>query len=68
MESFTEFVAGGLRGKEREPFCPFGTSGYCDIAFSNHCYNCDDAKEAYEWFKLDDLLNTMREVYGPLNP
>ena len=56
MESFTEFVAGGLRGKEREPFCPFGTCGYCDIAFSNHCYHCDYAEEAYDQYKVVDIL------------
>ena len=63
MESFTEFVAGGLRGKEREPFCPFGSvHGYCNTAYSNHCYHCDDAKEAYEWYKLGDIEETLRHL------
>lgn len=59
MESFTEFVAGGLRG-EREPFCPFGTCGYCNMAYSNHCYHCDYAVEAYEWMKLGDIEEILR--------
>ena len=62
MESFTEFVAGGLRGKKREPFCPFGTCGYCSIAYSNHCYHCDYAENAYEWMKLGDIVETLRHL------
>ena len=56
MESFTEFVAGGLRGKEREPFCPFGAYGYCEVAFSNHCYHCDYAEEAYDQYNVVEIL------------
>ena len=35
---------------EREPFCPFRTPncmGYCDVAYSEYCYSCEESLGEY---------------------
>jgi len=36
---------------ESEPFCPFGSPlfkfGYCDVAYSDRCYSCEESRNAY---------------------
>ena len=33
-------------GSEPSPFCPFEFFGYCDQAFSEKCYECEDGPNA----------------------
>lgn len=49
-KEFIEFVRNTITvgDEETEPFCPFSTGGYCDIAYSNSCYMCDLSRKAYE--------------------
>ena len=34
--------------QERRPVCPFKTCGECNTAYSEACYTCEFAKEAYK--------------------
>lgn len=34
--------------RERRPVCPFKTCGECNTAYSEACYTCEFAKEAYK--------------------
>lgn len=50
MRSFEEFVRRAITVDEEktEPFCPFSTCGYCSVAYSDQCYQCMYAREAYQ--------------------
>ena len=41
-----------------EPFCPFEDEwfgyGYCDVAYSKYCYNCEFAQK---WLKEHEKSN-----------
>ena len=48
---FEKFVQKIIESEETEPFCPFGSKwfgcGYCDCAYSESCYSCKYAHDAY---------------------
>lgn len=59
MDDFKEFVARRLAADEREPFCPFNGPdkiGYCNIAYSDHCYHCDES-----WGEWEEAGGTRHE-------
>ena len=50
--TFKEFVEERIMcdPEDQEPFCPFATPncmGYCDVAYSEHCYSCEEALGEY---------------------
>ena len=50
-EDFKAWIARRLDTDESEPFCPFfgpEKVGYCDMAYSDECYNCEEAKGEWE--------------------
>ena len=50
---YREWVKNTLAAQEPEPFCPFA-GGYCDSAYSDSCYTCEDAKSEWEWRALHE--------------
>ena len=49
--TYEEFVNRriSIQPEEMEPFCPFGV-GYCDNAYSDKCYGCEDS-----WFEYKEM-------------
>ena len=49
-EDFKEFVDKRIDDDEPEPFCPFHFTpmGYCDVAYSAHCYQCEESRGEWE--------------------
>lgn len=37
---------------ETEPFCPFYSGGYCDVAFSQSCYSCEIPMQDWQFVKF----------------
>lgn len=33
---------------ETEPFCPFSFCGYCNVAYSDYCYTCDEPRKEFD--------------------
>ena len=54
MDDYVEFMAwlNSVPKEEMEPFCPFNDPwfkhGYCDVAYSESCFNCEFRKEKEE--------------------
>ena len=43
--------------EEREPFCPFSTPncmGYCNVAYSESCYSCEESLGEYVLNYIDN--------------
>ena len=41
-----EFMEWLSQTKEQsEPFCPFPFGGYCNVAYSQSCFTCEEFKE-----------------------
>lgn len=50
--TYKEFVEErvAISPDDMEPFCPFDSvnkMGYCNVAYSEHCYNCDESLDEY---------------------
>lgn len=50
--TYKEFVESRIEcdPEEQEPFCPFSTKncmGYCNCAYSESCYNCEESLGEY---------------------
>lgn len=54
LRNFDSWVAEAVNApqEEKEPFCPFGSKtfggGCCDVAYTDHCFHCEYAMEAYK--------------------
>ena len=46
-EEFKTHVEKALDNPDPEPFCPFIFSGYCNDAYSDICYSCEEAIRDY---------------------
>lgn len=49
-KAFEDFMAwlNSVPHKDKEPFCPFKTIydiGYCDLAYSVKCFDCEDRSD-----------------------
>jgi len=53
MSTYKEFVQAEMDTDEelKGPFCPFNSPkfghGYCNDAYTNKCFRCDESKEGY---------------------
>lgn len=50
MDEFKEHVRKmiDIPDDEKEPFCPFPEGGYCDVAYTDECYQCEFAQANYK--------------------
>ena len=48
---YRAWIKNTLAAQEPEPFCSFA-GGYCNSAYSDSCYGCEDAKAEWEWRAL----------------
>ena len=47
-EDFDKWLA-AISDDEKEPFCPFDFFGYCDSAYTEKCWSCEDREQkAYD--------------------
>lgn len=51
--TYEEYVRRTLSEHESEPFCPFDFFGYCDAAYSDACYSCEESMKDYVECKVD---------------
>lgn len=49
IQSYMDFIRNrtDVPVSETEPFCPFSFCGYCNAAYSDYCYICDEPRK--EW-------------------
>ena len=52
--TYGEFVTQRLSENDPEPFCPFESFGYCDVAYSDWCYVCKESEKEYTTKYGDD--------------
>ena len=50
-EEFKKYVKKALDNPDPEPFCPFIFGGYCNDAYTEICYSCEEAIKYY--LKID---------------
>lgn len=46
-EEFDQWLA-SVPLEESVPFCPFGFFGYCNVAYSQNCWMCEDGPQFME--------------------